>query len=171
MRVQYLEAMGVNIWRLRDNEASMFSQCFHYRLLDKRQQMLGLLLADAGAATEQASEQQRNLLEAICKAITLSGEGEIIELNDSFSSELMQTRQQARFVILMGLQSANYFLRTDSSLEDLSLEELRSNRKVAQDGNENPKTIVTYSLATLLAKPHLKAQAWQDLRNILFCIA
>lgn len=137
MKERYLQAMGVETWRLRAPHAVRAYYC--YTLCDTQQQPLALLMADVTVR----DDIELNLVEAIAKATRLN----VIEG--------LQPTASADVLILLGPQVVELFFQ-----QDVGVEHLRG--KVQQ--LESYKVIVSYSPAQLLADKSLKAAAWRDVQ-------
>lgn len=137
MRERYLQAMGIETWRLRAPRAVRAYYC--YTLFSKQQQPLALLMADVVAQ----DEVELNLIEAIAKAMRFR------------VVEGLQPTDTVDVLILLGPQVAELFFGNDAHIESLR-------GKIHQ--LEHYSVVVSYSPAQLLRDKSLKAVTWKDLQ-------
>lgn len=137
MKKRYLQAMGVERWRLRAPDAVRAYYC--YTFFNSNQQPVGLLMADV---TVQ-DKVELDLAEAIVKATRLK------------VVEGLQPAETANVLILLGPKVIDFFFQNGATVDELR-------GKVHK--LENYSTVVSYSPAQLLANKSLKAETWRDLK-------
>jgi len=137
MKKRYLQAMGVETWRLRAPQAVRAYYC--YTFFNSNQQPMGLLMADV---TVQ-DQIELDLAEAIAKATRFK------------VAEGLQPAETANVLILLGPKVVELFFQSDKGVEELRGEVHQL---------ENYSVVVSYSPAQLLSNKSLKAQTWKDLK-------
>lgn len=142
MKEYYLQAMGIDVWRLRSQP--VLPAYYSFVLMNAERQPLGLLLADR----LDHSEEEKQLALAMAKAMRLQ-----VEEVDGFSLDNIDRRTQV--LVLLGSMVSQHVLKGLGNSVDLRGKVHRSNHR---------SVIVSYSLSQLLADKSLKALAWKDLQ-------
>lgn len=149
----YLQAMGVTQWKYCPFDP--VQKAHRYRLLDEHGALVALLIAQSGGASKDHALKEKNLLEAICRAMAPKWEA------TDASFECLQedaANQQGVSWILMGEGVAQYVLSSELPLSELRASNQRYHGGVA---------IATYSAVHLLDNPASKREAWKDLQQVV----
>lgn len=149
MRDDYLQTMGIDVWRLRSRPIS--PACYSFRLMNGEQQPVGLLLADM----LDPSEEEKQLALAMAKATRLQ-----VEAVDTF--DLDKIDERVRVLVLLGAAISQHVLNESGDVGNLRGKVHRLNHR---------SVIVSYSLSQLLADKSLKAAAWKDLQSAMKVMA
>lgn len=145
----YLQIMGIECWKLQaektqraNNPVIKRSFCYYLGSVP-----VGVLIASG----EKDNAAQRQLIEAIAKAMRQPFKGEYCETKDTLP-------QSVNVLIFFGEEVAEQWQQ-----KPIDMNGARGKIQTIQ----GKKILVTHSLQALLADQSLKAQTWHDLRSII----
>ena len=134
MRHHYLQAMGIEVWRLRAQPRLAY---YFFTLMNVQQQPVGLLFADAILHTEE----EHTLVEAIVRAMKMPVEGGLTH----GQSHRKGPYETIKVIILLGKCTSKHI-------------------DIKNNFHEDCTVIQSYSPAELLANHQLKAATWKDVQ-------
>jgi len=147
-----LSEMGIPVWEFRSNEPEQPTPVVEKIVqVEPSEQLLNcdwIVLIDG----QNCSEQRRQLLHAMLFAIGIE-QHQVAIIDSDQLAQLQNVPPQRKVLIVLGELLAQSLLGDTVSRD-----------AVHQTLNSQISTVVSFSLAELLASPENKALAWQDLQ-------